>query len=418
MRQGLNHSRSKRFPAKRPQIHLYRDRRRRQRRMRLLKWASIVLAALLLVALVVALLRRPAGPAPEPGVTPSPTIAEPIPTPTAEPTPEPTEVPFAGVTPPMADVATDADLIDLCWWMIETGNEAVSLDSLTIPVGDIADIVDKFSNYFDKYRAYPEASALRVVFKPGLRALLALQSGDGSALTEDESFVAERARAVVDEVIQPGMTDWEKELALHDYVIEHCQYTLDMLAPHSSDALGFFRYGECQCAGYCDTFRLLGRLAGLEVEMIGGPTTRDAAGSKGHAWNLVRLDGLWYVVDLAWDDMIEEVPTLEHTFFNVPFACFGGSRTWDAAYLPDGAAAQTLDGNYYFNRPGYVANSQSDAVALAVRQLDAGGKAYLMLPDRETAQGVATALKQHYGKRGSCYELSEDLDFNLYRFRF
>lgn len=395
--------------AKASPAYLYRDRRRRLRRVRWLRRVAVLAAALALI-LLIARLVRPRAPRPTP--SPTHTLA-----PMPSPTPEATPLPYSGVVPPMADITDEADLIDLYWWMIQTGHETVYLNSLGVWIGDVADIIDKFSNYFDRFNAMEDPPAVRVQFKPGLRALQALQAGDTSVLTEDEAFVAERAQAVVDELIRPGMTDWEKELALHDYVVDHCQYTLDILAPHSGDALGFFRYGECRCAGYCDTFRLLGRLAGLEVEMIGGATSRDENGSKGHAWNLVWLDGLWYVVDTAWDDMIEAEPTLEHTFFNVPLAAFGDSRSCDEACLPDGELAVTLDDNYFFNRAEYKAQTTSDAVASAIRQLDASGRAYLMLPDREMAQDVAAALKQHYGRRGSCYELSEDLDFNLFRFK-
>ena len=411
------------LPSKRPPVRLYRDRRRRLRCVRRLKWAAIAIAALLALALLIALLsRRPGGPGPAPGPSPAPTAptptAEIAPEPSAEPTPEPTAAPGeGGVRPPKADIATQEELIDLYWWMIENGEAVVSLDSLEVGQGDISDITDKFSNYFNKYRAYFDPPAVRVEFKPGILALRAIQTGDESALTDEAKLVADEARAVVSEIIRPDMSDWEKELAIHDYVVNNCQYTLDILAPHSGDAYGFFKYGECRCAGYCDVFRLLGRLSGLEVEMIGGPTSRDASGSKGHAWSLVRLDGLWYVVDTAWDDLIEDVPTLEHTFFNVPYACFDGSREWDAAYLPGGDLATALDGNYYFNRPEYVAHSQEEGVALAVAQLDASGKAYLILPEKEWAKDIAAALTRHYGRKGDCFELSEDLNFNLFRFR-
>ena len=399
--------------ARRGYAHIYRDRRRRMRRRRLAAGVAIALAAVLALVLIVsAIARRPQKPAPLP--TPSPAPIE-----TPEPTPEATESPLAGgVRPPSASISSKAELIDLYWWMIETGAGTVVLDALDVGQGEISDITDKFSNYFERYRAYFDPPGVRVEFKPGISALVALQRGDLSGLDEDALAVAEGAKAVVDEIITPDMSDWDKELAVHDYVIDHCQYTLDILAPHSGDALGFFKYAEARCAGYCDAFRLLGRMAGLEVEMIGGPTTRDESGSKGHAWNLVKLDGLWYVVDCVWDDLIEETPTLEHTFFNIPYACFDGTRTWDADCLPDGAVAEKPDRNYYYNRPEYIAATQAEGVEKAVKQLDAGGKAYLILPERDMAQGVAAALRRHYGRSGSVFELSEDLNFNLFRFRF
>ena len=399
-------------------LHLYRDRRRRLKRLRWARRAAAILAALLALILAIRLLARPQSPGPAPGPLATEPAPEVTPEPTSEPTPEPTEGPLSdGVPAPMASVGTQAELIDLYWWMIETGADTVTLDALTVPQGQISDITDKFSNYFDRYRAYFDPAGIKVEFKTGLRALKALQAGDLSALDEDARAVAEGAKAIVDEVIAPGMTDWEKELALHDALVDRCEYTLNPMDPYSGDARGFFKVGQMRCAGYCDLFRLLGRLAGLEVEMIGGPTTRDESGSKGHAWNLVRLDGLWYVVDTVWDDPIEDEPTVEHTFFNVPYACFEGSRTWDADFLPEGPVAETLDGNYFYYRPEYMADNRADAAASAIRQMDEGGRAYLLVPDKALAQAAAVALKQHYGRSGHCYEMSEDVNFNLYRYK-
>ena len=405
-------------PKRPPALHLYRDRRSRRWALEWLRLCAVAAGALLALILLISLVARLAAsrPAPVPEATPTPQVTS-EPTPTPEATPEIPLPPEDAVYAPIGSVATREDLVDLYQWMIASGSETVYLDSLTLARSDIADITDKYSNYFRSYNTASEPPAIRVEFKPGLAALHGLTASDTSGLSGDELAVAEQARAVVAEIIQPGMTDWEKELAVHDYVVNHCDYAVEATTAHTGDAIGFFTYGKCRCAGYLDTFRLLGKLAGLEVEMIGGPTTRDNVGSKGHAWLLVRLNGLWYVVDPTWDDLIEDEPTLEHTFFNVPFACFGGSRSWDEACLPDGELAQTLDENYYFNRPEYIASTVDEGVALAVRQLDAEGRACLMLPNADMAKSISAALVRHYGTKGSCYELSEDLNFNLFRFR-
>ena len=45
-------------------------------------------------------------------------------------------------------------------------------------------------------------------------------------------------------------------------------------------------------------------------------------GADEHAWNMVRLDGEWYCVDVTWDDPITSSPfplpdTTTHMYFNV-----------------------------------------------------------------------------------------------------
>ncbi len=90
----------------------------------------------------------------------------------------------------------------------------------------------------------------------------------------------------------PTGSDFDKLLYLHDYFV--LNYTYD----HSltiRDAYTFF----AQKTGVCQAY-MLGLIAAAErlgIETI--PVTSDA---MMHAWNMVKLDGAWYHVDLTWDD--------------------------------------------------------------------------------------------------------------------
>lgn len=420
--------------------HLYRDRRRRLRRRRALRLAAIVLAAIILLALLASLIAR--RPAPSPAPTPPPTEAPqetsaPIetgaPSPTEPPStvapvetaeaipateaPTATGAPSAGRAanaPPTADIAARDDLIGLYWWMIDSGSDDVRLDSITLDAATIEEVTDKFSNYFNAYRVHADPPGVTVEFKAGLSALLAIEAGDPDALDADARFVAQQAQAAVSSLIRADMSDVEKELTIHDYILSRCEYQYDADDADRDSALGFFRNGMCRCSGYTDAFRLLGRLAGLEIEEIGGPTTRDAPGEKGHAWNLIRLDGLWYVVDLTWDDMVSP-GEVEHVYFNLPAAAFGDTRSWDERLCPEGEFAASLDGNYFYYRPEYAAATADDAAGIVARQLDAGGSARLLVPKESVARDAAVELQRRYGA-GSCMKLSQDITLNLYRF--
>lgn len=400
--------------------------------MRILRMSAVALAVLLALALLIARLSRPGRPVPPaPTASPAPTA---VPAPTAEPaaTPQPqaTEPPQATAAPPEAlptaqlpqnfegapptdRVAGREDLIGLYWWMIYSGTDTVHLAELSLSRDEVAEVVDKFSNYFDAYSCSFDPPALRVTFKAGLGALLAIQKGETDALPEADRAVARRAQEAVDALIRPGMTDVEKELAIHDYIAAHCEYQFSEDDADSNSARGFFLNGKCRCAGYVDVFRLLGRLAGLEMEMIGGPTTRDTEGSKGHAWNLIRLDGLWYVVDATWDDMAGD---RAYPFFNLPPAVFGSARTWDDSVFPSGARAAALDEKYYYFSDGYLARSAEDELDFAVRQIDDGGSAWILFPEDDYARETAVALARHYGMKGRCDGFSGDMALSLYRF--
>jgi|GEM_PF-6266936 len=341
-----------------------------------------------------------------------------LPTQTATPSPTPTATPARTARPAMPSlrIASREALIDLYRWMIDSGVNAVDLDDLSLSPETVAEVTDKFSNYFEAYSFSDAPPRITVVFKTGLSVLLAIQLNATDRLDSEQKAIAQQAQAVVASLIKPGMTDLEKELAIHDYVADHCEYLLHSGNFPVTDARGFFQNGLCQCAGYVDAFRLLGRLAGLEVEMIGGPTTRDLPGSKGHAWNLIRLDGLWYVVDVTWDDMAGGAAGPEHVFFNLPASAFGGTRSWDQSCCPAGSYAASIDGTYYYSRPEYMAGSAEDALRAAVRQIDAGGSARVYFTGGDYAEAVASALETRYGANCRYSALSADLKLPLYKF--
>lgn len=49
----------------------------------------------------------------------------------------------------------------------------------------------------------------------------------------------------------------------------------------------------------CDAFLQTAKLCGLDARYIH---------NSSHAWNLVKLDGDWYHVDVTWEDPIEAIP--------------------------------------------------------------------------------------------------------------
>lgn len=69
----------------------------------------------------------------------------------------------------------------------------------------------------------------------------------------------------------------------------------------SQEAYGIFVFGTAVCNGYAQAFTAMAEAAGLEAVMVTGS---DSAGDTGgnHAWNKVRIDGRWLLVDVTWND--------------------------------------------------------------------------------------------------------------------
>ena len=122
-----------------------------------------------------------------------------------------------------------------------------------------------------------------------------------SEFTEESIQLGE---AVIDDIVTPGMTEYQKVKAIHDYIVNNTQYDYDNYLngtiPESSyGPEGVLVYGKAVCQGYAYAFELLCELADIEAVVVTG-----TANGGGHAWNQVKVDGVWYNIDTTWDDPV------------------------------------------------------------------------------------------------------------------
>lgn len=142
-------------------------------------------------------------------------------------------------------------------------------------------------------------------------------------------------------LIEDGMTDYQKELAIHDYIVEHCEYGyVEHSKEYAYRAYGCLVQNKAVCNGYTEAMSLLLSCVGVENTIITG-----TAGGELHAWNLVRLDGNWYHVDATWDDPVpNRVNYAAHTFFNVPDYVMDDTHEWKKEMFNE---CNSMDYNYF-----------------------------------------------------------------------
>ena len=124
-------------------------------------------------------------------------------------------------------------------------------------------------------------------------------------------------RQIIDENVNTSMSEYEKELALHDYMIYHCHYGDDDRNKASyHTAYGVLVDQVAVCQGYAYAFELLLNCVGVDCRYIVGDAGDPA---ESHAWNQVCIDGKWYNVDSTWDDPVAEelVANEGYLFFNI-----------------------------------------------------------------------------------------------------
>lgn len=151
-------------------------------------------------------------------------------------------------------------------------------------------------------------------------------------------------------------TPYEKELAVHDWLVLHCAYdyenyrnnTVPMRSYHPE---GLFVYGKAVCQGYTESFKLCMDILGIPCETVTG-----TANGGGHAWNAVCLDNEWYMVDVTWDDPVPDTPgSVKHTYFNVTDQKLKRDHTYHSTIAANGTKYY-----YYADVENYFTDAETD----------------------------------------------------------
>ncbi len=135
---------------------------------------------------------------------------------------------------------------------------------------------------------------------------------------------------IVPKLISNSRTTSDKELAIHDWIVNNVQYDTSLTRYTAYDALVNH---SAVCEGYALlAYRML-MSAGIEVKIVSG-TANNGSQVESHAWNLVNIDGNWYHLDTTWDDPFSYRPILSHSYFNLTDDEIGKNHTWDKTLYP------------------------------------------------------------------------------------
>lgn len=180
-------------------------------------------------------------------------------------------------------------------------------------------------------------------------AQIAYREDDQSYAEKEEAFHAAEVSAVNAAFYKND--DYTKALAIHDYLVKNCRYTVSGEEDYTSTAYGCLVEGEANCEGYAKAFRQIAMDCGLRCVLVTGVTDT----GENHAWNQVEIDGEWRNIDVTWDDSdvygdsrrlyflcndaeFSKTHTPENNGFE-PFECGGAGNDY---YSRSGKSADTL----------------------------------------------------------------------------
>ncbi|MBR5227760.1 MAG: hypothetical protein IKV94_03890 [Clostridia bacterium] len=150
-----------------------------------------------------------------------------------------------------------------------------------------------------------------------------------------------KVNEVISEVIKDGMSDFEKEVAVHDYLVSHvAYYNCDNDIPFEKHTVyGALIEREAVCDGISKAFQLI--LKKLNIRTI---TVTGVADGMSHAWNKVKLENNWYNVDVT-SDSTDDGKYVNHIYFNLTDEKISKTHTVDNLFIKPIANSEKY--NYY-----------------------------------------------------------------------
>lgn len=243
------------------------------------------------------------------------------------------------------------ELYNLIKANLELGNDTSAiLNNFTIDnIGDFAIKVSNdngYGGYISSVEYSLNGNNIYISFK--------FKGGRDSFLAKI-SAVKTKVQAIVKSVIKPNMTDFQKELALHNYIINNTTYdevnlNKGTIPNDSFNAYGVFFNRVAVCEGYAEAMYRLLNAAGVKTLIIIGQ-----GNNVPHAWNLVNIDGYYYHVDTTFDDPVSPSGNLlSYNYFNLTDKEISNDHSWINSYYPQ---CVSTSANYFIANKLVATNS-------------------------------------------------------------
>ena len=178
--------------------------------------------------------------------------------------------------------------------------EKIDVSDLGFKTNEIMDIVNIANGLFYKYAD--------LFYYGGVNSYSYL----GDDITEisveytydykDVEFVRNYAQSHYLSKVDDNWSDLEKIVFIHDALAVDFQYDVRLYDVNeymnvARDIYGMFTCGQGVCQAYSNTFMYLMQELGIECKLV-------ATDTSNHEWNVVKLDGEWYHVDVTQNDPV------------------------------------------------------------------------------------------------------------------
>ena len=162
--------------------------------------------------------------------------------------------------------------------------------------------------------------------------------------------------------IQEEMSDFEKEVAIHDYLINTVTYDTESIEDYNLEkkhkeiynTLGPLLRKKAVCWGIACAFKLICDFCRIKCFVVVG-NLRSENDGEGHAWNIVRLQDENYHVDVTWDLRTSDTISFAYDYLNLNDHLIKLDHFWDDIVYP---SCNSLEYNYHHRYKLYVSSPE------------------------------------------------------------
>ncbi|OON97148.1 MAG: hypothetical protein ATN36_04020 [Epulopiscium sp. Nele67-Bin005] len=210
---------------------------------------------------------------------------------------------------------------------------------------DIDELNDEiFEIIDDLMMTYPllafEGYQLKATLGTKTQVELIMNYPSSGQLTQYHILAENLHSQLVNSLFDSSMTNYEREFAVYNYIIDNVKYDKTALSYSKVDGIRHTLFGalvdkEAVCDGYSKLFMHLCNSVGVPTTLLTG-----VADGTPHAWNQVEIDGKTYHVDVTWADQDENQIGTYRDYFNEPDYIMRKTHTWE---LEDATFAQSTE---------------------------------------------------------------------------
>ena len=208
----------------------------------------------------------------------------------------------------------------------------------------------------------------------------------------------------VSELLTDKMSDYQKELIVHDYLVKNIEYpkynNIELIPQEMHTSYNALVKKQAVCDGISKAFAMIMKSQNIDCIIAIG----SLEGSP-HAWNIIKIDGSYYHADITSDEInFEESKNIGiiHAYFNITDSEISKKHTISKSY--NYPKCKSTEYNYYHKENKTISKSENiDYKLKAINNRDTNDKVLeiRVLKNENAAEKLVQGLY--------------NIDFNNYR---